>query len=108
MRGYVRTRRLTIRVIQLSHAYLWHKRERERRRGGSHIARFGDSAWERTSTEWAVVGDVFYQLNRGFRQEEVNVHRLSGRTSLRELSPCVYLFTFTGSSNRHFHSDSGQ
>jgi len=36
-----------------------------------------------------VVGDVFDQLNRGFRQEEVNVHRLSVRTSLGELS-CMF------------------
>ena len=31
---------------------------------------------------WPVVGDVFDQLNQGFRQEEVNVLRLSVRTSL--------------------------
>lgn len=34
---------------------------------------------------WPVAGDVLFdQLSRGFRQEEVNVHRLSGRTPLGE------------------------
>lgn len=32
---------------------------------------------------WPVAGDVLFdQLSRGFRQEEVNVHKLSGRTPL--------------------------
>lgn len=34
---------------------------------------------------WPVAGDVLFdQLSRGFRQEEVNVHRLSGRPPLGE------------------------
>lgn len=34
---------------------------------------------------WPVARDVLFdQLSRGFRQEEVNVHRLSGRTPLGE------------------------
>lgn len=43
---------------------------------------------------WPVIGDVLFdQLSRGFRQEEVNVHRLSGRTSLGEpIAPCLPVY----------------
>lgn len=96
--GYVRARRLTIRVILLCFAICGTEGTEKEGVAVGLVTVHGSALGCRL---WPVVADVLFdQLNRGFRQEEVNVHRLSGRTSLGELSPCVYLFTFTGSSNR--------
>lgn len=53
------------------------------------MSQYGDGAWERTGLQTVAMQLLgmwllFDQLSRGFRQEEVNVHRLSGRTPLEE------------------------
>lgn len=52
------------------------------------------------SIMWLVWGLYLNKWNWGFTNGEVNVYWLSGRTSLEEPSPYVYLFTFPGSSKR--------
>lgn len=64
----------------------------------SVIAVFGDAK----AGAWFVAcyGACICTSETGFTKGEVNVYWLSGRTSLEEPSPYVYLFTFPGSSNR--------
>lgn len=72
----VRARMLITRVILLCFFCVWHGDKGEVTVG--LVTALGCRLW-------SVAGDVLFdQLSRGFRQEEVNVHRLSGRTPLGE------------------------
>lgn len=78
--GYVRAHRLITRVILFSVCCVWHSDK-----GGVTVGLVTEHGSALDCRLWPVAGDVLFdQLSRGFRQEEVNVHRLSGRTPLGE------------------------